>query len=148
MNRLRIRLRSMILLVAGVAAILGGDRFWRRREYCLRRALIHRTSLLPWNGSHFSTPVFTAEAEERIALPIEMVQFATKMTEAIEPVGLNLSRRNTCNHGTSGLSLVLTIAKSAMDRERGNFREGLCDRRVASPELHLAKSRCVDQKHT
>src|SRR5215469_10250342 len=77
-----------------------------------------------------------------------MFKFATKATEAVKPVRINLSRRNTCNHGTSGLYLVLTIAKSAMDRERGNFGEGLCDRRVASPELHLAKSRCVDQEHT
>src|SRR5215472_1545642 len=77
-----------------------------------------------------------------------MLQFATKATETIEPVHVNLSRCNTRNHSTSGLSLVLTIAKSAVDGERGNFREGLCDRRIASPELHLAESRCVDQEHT
>jgi hypothetical protein len=57
----------MILLIAGVAAILGAERLWRRREYCLRRAATHRTSLFPWNGYHMRTPLFTAEEEEKIA---------------------------------------------------------------------------------
>ena len=43
---------------------------------------------------------------------------------------------------------MLTVAKSAMDRELRNFREGLCDRCIARPELHLAESRCVDKEHT
>src|SRR5689334_16583629 len=63
----RFRLRTMLLLVAGAAAVLGGERLLRRRAECLRRAEVHRTSLFPWNGSHFRTPPLSPEDERRVA---------------------------------------------------------------------------------
>jgi len=83
-----------------------------------------------------------------ISLPIEMVQFTAQAMEIREPVCVNLSRPDTRNYGTTGLSLVLTVAKSTTDRYRGNFRKSLHDRCVASPDLHFTQSWGVDKEHT
>jgi hypothetical protein len=64
---LRLRLRTMMILVAIVAFAMAGETMRRRRAYCLRRALEHRHILLTWNGKHIPNALTRPADEERIA---------------------------------------------------------------------------------
>ena len=59
---------------------------------------------------------FVLLCQERIAFPVETVQFATKAMETLESVCVNLSASDARNHGTSGFSLMLTVTKPAIAR--------------------------------
>jgi hypothetical protein len=63
--RPKLRVRSVMVLVAVVALGVWGEQMMRRRAYCLRKSLEHRSKLM-MVSFHFSTPLHTAEEEEKL----------------------------------------------------------------------------------
>jgi hypothetical protein len=68
MARPRVRVRGLMILVAAVALLIGGEQMRRRRVYCLKMADQHRSQLYMISGFHFSIPrsSLTAEKEEEL----------------------------------------------------------------------------------
>ena len=65
MVRPKLRVRTLMVLVAVIALGVWGEQMRRRRAYCLRKSLEHRTKLL-MTSFHFSQRLLSPEDEEKL----------------------------------------------------------------------------------
>jgi hypothetical protein len=61
----KMRVRAMMAFVAIIALGIWGEQMRRRRAYCLKKSLEHRSKLL-MISSHFSHPLMSAADEEKL----------------------------------------------------------------------------------
>lgn len=66
MVRPKVRIRSLMVLVAVIGLGIWGEQMRRRRAYCLRKAAEHRSQLISVSGFHFASAPYSPEAEEEL----------------------------------------------------------------------------------
>jgi cytochrome oxidase assembly protein ShyY1 len=95
--RPRLRLRTLLIAVAVVAVVLGGWQMWRRREWRLERARLHRRLAESARAGRASMLRFPpnpewAEKHEQLSRRYEEVAWFPWLPPPRDPVGDTLSR--------------------------------------------------------
>ena len=65
MIRPKVRIRALMALIAIIAFGIWGEQMRRRRAYCLKKSLEHRSKLL-MVSFHFQHPLLSAQQEEKL----------------------------------------------------------------------------------
>src|SRR5437016_958669 len=77
-----------------------------------------------------------------------MINFAAQPLQARQSRSVDLASFNRGQHRTSWLARMLTIAKAAMRRDSGDFRERIFYRLAGGPKLHFSEAGRVDEQHS